>query len=292
MKSLTCKNCGGSDLRVMVGHSDLVKCNYCGSIYQLDSSGNILKQQEILKYNKIIIYLVIVSILISFFILVSIKEESKISHVPTNRESLSQESISMVKEEEGVVSGEIVELTEVTDFSSDYAYFIGKYKNTGTVTLEASKIQISFYDEQDNLINTDVGFGYKIIEPQEETGFQVLTSKKNLQYKKVIEHFPNKLSYNIEKVNLKLSEVRLIQEQGFLKQHVLIGQITNESDFPAKFVSVNCIIYDSQNQALQMSSTYISQKELKPNIKVPFKITFYNLNTMPSRYWIETNGVK
>lgn len=294
MQALICKNCSGSDLRPFPGHPDIVKCSYCGTTYKLDSSGNISQEQkQDLQIKQIsILFIILIFIILAIIGFLSLKPESAHSEkkIIVSEPISVQPSTSSPENEEKEASGEITEITEVVSRYTDTVYYIGKYKNTGSVILEKPNIQFSFYDENDSIVDTASGYGYQNIEPGQETGFNVMTKKQNRIHKRVIEHYPNQATYNPEKAKLKLSDVKIVK--GDYSTYSVIGTIENESDFSASFVSVNCILYSKDKKAMGIGYTYISQKSFKPKAKSVFRVDFYGLDGTPTGFWIESNGRK
>lgn len=287
MKLLKCKNCGGTDLRFFHEKTGLVKCSYCGSTYKLDSKGNIEKQIEldsIPNLLKIIIGLVCASILvgiINFFSHSSKKESSSVNSKSTIQTSNSY----LMEEKEGEAKGEILELHEYT---YGKAYYIGGfYKNTGTTVLAQPKIQVNFYNENDELVNSVTGYCYQPdLEPNEVTSFVLTANPKDKLLKKEIKHFPETAKYLTRRAKIEVVNPKLEVESW---RSYVIGKVKNASPKKAKLISIHVVFLDKDKKILSQSFSYINEKFLNPSEVAIFKVETF-INSRITDYWLETLG--
>ncbi len=293
MKLLKCKNCGGSDLRSFSSRNDLVQCTYCGSIYKLDSKGNI-SNQEILEtipnFLKIILAFIFLSCLIGIanLIVSSSKKDPtsvKTSTSDTNHTEHTDQSISNDKKEIELAEGEI---TEMYDYEIlDYYYIVGFYKNTGKTILNQPKIEVSFYNKNDQLVDTVNGFGFKhFLEPQEITSFYVITKKKNKIFHKEIKHYPEAARYIQRRAKIEILESKL-KKEGF--ESIVLGRLQNLGETKAKLVSIKAVFFDKDKKIIGQNFSYINEKVLNPNQIAIFKVSIY-LDIPTVDYWLETWG--
>ncbi len=305
MELLRCKNCSGSDLKPFPGHPNLVKCSFCGTTYLLDSSGNIQKEKEqnfLFPKNKLIWIIGIVGVLIVIgflFLTLASKPSDSISHQsmvepvavttsPANNSSSVVKPANIEEENPNDYKGEIVKINHFKA-TEDTVYYIALYKNTGNKLLNKPQIQINFYDENDNPVDTETGYGYKYtLQPGDQTGVIVLSKRKNQLARSEILHFPQKASYVPEEVNLKVSNTKLMKGK-FIK-YEMIGEIENVDTRDAEFVSANAVLLDEKEMPISMSSTYINAKILKPGQKSLFKINFSIISGTPKSYFLETSS--
>jgi hypothetical protein len=297
MELLRCKNCSGSDLKPFPGHPNLVKCSFCGTTYLLDSHGNLQKEKQenfSLSKNHLIWisgYVIVLVVLVSLFLLVASKPsnpiEKKISQPIIPNISVTKPA-NIEEENPDDYKGEIVKINHFKA-TEDTVYYIAIYKNTGNKLLSKPLIQINFYDENDNPIDTEIGYGYKdTLQPADQTGVVVLSKRKNQLARSEILHFPQKPTYVPEEVNLKVSNIKLMKGKFF--KYELIGEIENVDAIDAEFVSANAILLDEKDMPISMQSTYISEKILKPGKKSLFKIGFSIISGTPQSYFLETSS--
>ncbi|MCB1141286.1 MAG: hypothetical protein H7A24_01145 [Leptospiraceae bacterium] len=307
MKELICEKCGGN-LSLHTQNSNFFKCDYCGTSYIMESSGNIRKKfvmSEFIKFDKKAILLIFIILMVLFglyFIPVSEEKQNNSNSKPSSRTTKIEKVISesSEKHETGDTGGEISEsedeeegISGIFEFSSqrkssNYTYYYGFYKNTGTVDLDKPSIQINFYDEKGGIVDTVNGYGFKsILRPGEKTSILALASdgKKFSRYE--ILTSPKKPFYYPESVKIKLHSTRLTREAN--KSYEIIGIAENIDTKPAKFVHINGILFSEDKKILSISSTFTSQKILKPKDQSVFKLTFYGVEESKS-YELEVDS--
>lgn len=191
----------------------------------------------------------------------------------------------MPVKQEGEAKGEIL---EVHEYKYGQAYYIGGfYKNTGTTILAQPRIQVNFYDEDDELVNSVTGYGYQPeLEPNEVTSFVLITNPKDKFLKKEIKHFPETAKYLIKRAKIEVVNSKLELERW---RSYVIGKVKNASQKKAKLISVNVVFLDKDKKILSQSFSYVNEKFLDPSEVGIFKVETFT-NSRATDYWLETLG--
>lgn len=287
MRLLKCRTCGGTEFRPLQDRKDLVKCTYCGSLYKLDSKGNIETEKvlySIPNFLKIILVFGVISALTGIVNLIcSSFENSNPKEKTYTSKSISTEQL---KEDVQKAEGEILEIYEY-EMGADAYYIVGFYKNTGKIRLHQPKIEVNFYNENDQLVDTVNGFGYKyFLEPEETTSFYVITKKQNKIFRKEIKHYPEAMRYVQKRAKIEIIESKFIKDTW---TSYVIGRLKNIGESKAKLVSVNGVFFDKEKKIVAQSFAYINEKILDSNQIAIFKISVFG-NKPIVDYWLETWG--
>ncbi|MCW4022923.1 MAG: DUF3426 domain-containing protein [Candidatus Bathyarchaeota archaeon] len=162
-------------------------------------------------------------------------------------------------------------------------YVVGEVQNTGDQPVEYVEIAVTFYDSNDSVLATDVGYsGVDVILPERKSPFSIVIVDDNVIAN--FDHYSLSVSYEttvaIEEKLRIVSDTSSIDEHGGLK---IAGEVENTANSDATYVRVYATCYDESGNVVDMAVTNIDNG-IPAGQTVTFEVTVYteDLETIAS----------
>jgi hypothetical protein len=198
----------------------------------------------------------------------ALKPEENTNSVPQSVEFNTVEVAEQPK-------AEFTQISEVPD-SIGNVYFIGIYKNTGTVVIGKPKVVITLYAGEKKVFQSHGYAQVDFLFPKEEVPVVVLCSKPPKYSKYVHSHTPEApySSRDVFKAKLTFMNAK-IQPGKYKGSYTLSGEIKNDDSVGFKHVNIAGVILNKDKKFISHGSAYVSQDVLSPSDYAPFKFDFY-----------------
>lgn len=178
---------------------------------------------------------------------------------------------------------------EIVSSSSYVKYgmtsIVGEVENTGTDNLEYVMITATFYDANENVVDT--GFTYArmdIIKPGDKAPFQITSLEDNLN----MDHYSLQVSdYRATSSSpYRVFNIKGVTDSVQYGMFTVRGEVENIGTLDTTYVMVVVTYYDGQGTVIDTGFTYATTDTLRAGNKSPFELT--NLNDIsPASYDVQ-----
>ena len=285
---MQCKNCSGNEFKTTP--SGNFKCSYCGTLYYVETG----------KYN---LYLKIhwkkaaISAAGILFITVLIFSFFKITNrtVQIGNKNNTNNYTFTNEEKLPEPQGEVLSVDAIPDIIGN-VYFLIICRNSGEISIRKPEITIRLLSDKGEKVASGKGYAFiDRLNPGEITPVYVLVTNSPA-YVKYETDFTPELPFVIPEggvFNRKFSgefiDVTMKQTDVY-NNHKIRGKIKNISGHDAKYVQVAAILYNDDDKAVGFGSTYISEKNLKPDSFDFFEIYLTTVTEKPGYYKLFFDG--
>jgi len=209
------------------------------------------------------------------------------------REQALAEAAKDDEEPENEARAEVSALTPLPD-SIGNVYFIGYYKNTGTVPIWLPTVELTLWGEQSSKLAVADGYAPRHrLAPGEETPIRVLFSHAPAKWQRVTASVtPRAQTYGGPRPNLRFTAGQLQRDR--LRGYRLEGTVQNQDTWVARFIQVIVVVYDKEDRIIGMDSRFIDPQQLSPGESAPFAVPMLQVRGRPHHYRLDydANGKK
>jgi hypothetical protein len=202
------------------------------------------------------------------------------------REQALAESAKDDEEPENEPRAEVSALTPLPD-SIGNVYFVGYYKNTGTVPITLPSVELTLWGEQSNKLAVAHGYAPRhLLTPGDETPVRILFSHAPAKWQRVTASVtPRAPTLGGPRPELRLTAGQLQRDR--YMGYRLEGTVQNQDTSVAQFIQVIVVVYDKENRIIGMDSRYTGQRELSPGEKTPFAVPVLQVRGRPHHYRLD-----
>ena len=299
---MQCPQCSGTRFK-KISQSEF-QCQYCQTvIYPHEVTwfqGSQQKNKEPINNKFLLLGGMVVFILLSFLLFLSYSSSTfivqktkpivtKIATTPiedSSNTSLASKPDEIVNDTPQSVEFNTVEVadppqaafTQISELPDSIGniYFIGMYKNTGTVVIGKPKVMVTLYEGEKKVFQSHGYAQVDFLFPKEEVPVVVLCSKPPKYSRYVHSHTPEVPYSHQDVFKPKLTFLNTkIQPGKYKGGYTLIGEIKNEDSMGFKYVNIGGVILNKDKKFIGHGSAYISQDKLSPTDYAPFQFDFY-----------------
>lgn len=202
------------------------------------------------------------------------------------REQALAEAAKDDEEPENEARAEVSALTPLPD-SIGNVYFIGYYKNTGTVPIWLPTVELTLWGEQSSKLAVADGYAPRHrLAPGEETPIRVLFSHAPAKWQRVTASVtPRAQTFGGPRPNLRLT-AGLLQRDRF-RGYRLEGTVQNLDTCVVRFIQVIVVVYDKEDRIIGMDSRFIGQQQLSAGESAPFAVPMLQVRGRPHHYRLD-----
>lgn len=202
------------------------------------------------------------------------------------REQALAEAAKDDEEPENEARAEVSALTPLPD-SIGNVYFIGYYKNTGTVPIWLPTVELTLWGEQSSKLAVADGYAPRHrLAPGEETPIRVLFSHAPAKWQRVTASVtPRAQTYGGPRPNLRFTAGQLQRDR--LRGYRLEGTVQNQDTWVARFIQVIVVVYDKEDRIIGMDSRFIGQQQLSAGESAPFAVPMLQVRGRPHHYRLD-----
>ena len=176
--------------------------------------------------------------------------------------------------------------------SNDFAYVVGEVQNDTSNSIRFVKITANFYDEQNQLIDTDFTFGaLDILPPGERTCFDIIL----LDIPAGLDHYEFEAPTYSTSPD-QLPNLTILSHSGSINDtfgwYEIIGEVKNDHGSRVEFVSPIGTLYNSSGDVLDCDFTFVNSTHLDPGQKSSFEMFFISRDEYDgvSSYRLQVDG--
>lgn len=202
------------------------------------------------------------------------------------REQALAEAAKDDEEPENEARAEVSALTPLPD-SIGNVYFIGYYKNTGTVPIWLPTVELTLWGEQSSKLAVADGYAPRHrLAPGEETPIRVLFSHAPAKWQRVTASVtPRAQTYGGPRPKLRFTAGQLQRDR--LRGYRLEGTVQNQDTWVARFIQVIVVVYDKEDRIIGMDSRFIDPQQLSPGESAPFAVPMLQVRGRPHHYRLD-----
>lgn len=276
-----CSQCSSVDLE-QIGENEY-RCRYCGSV-QYGPAAATARSLGIPRPRALalsIIGIIVVILVGAGAWIMLVPPGSKTAPALSNGTRGSAETIAGKDENDALPLAEFSRVAEIPD-SIGNVYFIGMYRNTGTVTIRQPSVTIVLYDRKGRKVAS--GRGYSIrggLPPGEETPVRVLVMRPPEYARYEALHEPMRPftfeRYNRPKMSFRGVEIRKRRYGGY----EVVGDILNAGEDAVEYVNIIATLIDGNGRMIGFGTAYLPERRLKGGDYGPFRINVITCDGVP-----------
>jgi hypothetical protein len=181
---------------------------------------------------------------------------------------------------------EVSALTPLPD-SVGNVYFIGYYKNTGTVPIAMPSVELTLWGEQSNKLAVTQGYAPRhTLGPGEETPIRTLFLHAPAKWQRVTASVtPRAQTFGGPRPQLRFTAGQLQRDR--LRGYRLEGTVQNQDTWVVRFIQVIVVVYDKEDRIIGMDSRFIGQQQLSPGESAPFAVPMLQVRGRPHHYRLD-----
>lgn len=181
---------------------------------------------------------------------------------------------------------EVSALTPLPD-SIGNVYFVGYYKNTGSVPIAMPSVELTLWGEQSNKLAVAHGYAPRhLLAPGDETPVRILFSHAPAKWQRVTASVtPRAQTFGGPRPELRLTAGQLQRDR--YMGYRLEGTVHNQDTSVAQFIQVIVVVYDKEDRIIGMDSRYTGQRQLSPGEKTPFAVPVLQVSGRPHHYRLD-----
>ena len=160
-----------------------------------------------------------------------------------------------------------------SSYSENFGYgtIVGEVENVGSSNREYVKITATFYDSNENVLDTSFSFtGVDVLLPGQKSPFKIMSLESNLP----VDHYSLQVDngYTTSASPYRLLDIKGVTESTSFGYYTIRGEVENYGSIDATYVKVISTLYNSQGEVIGTDFTFTDPSDINAGRKAPFEI--------------------